>query len=369
MYPLRKILISYHNFPPIAADLSVAFQHAGIQTRLFITDDNEHWFYRRVIKPVNKLARRLRLIGREDDLFANHPCNQLNWWTMCFQSQCDDFQPDLIFVIHGIPFAERYLSTLTVPKIAWWIEPNDDILYLRQFSKPFNLYTSFSSKAVQLLKDFDVETAYLHHAVSPDRFYPLAHIPQIYDIAFVGNFSPERDAALQAVLAVTKNVALYGPGWKKRSRLAKSDLRSIYKGERIVGESLNALFNSSRVILNVQRLTERNGLNMRYFEVLAARACLLTDTVPEIRQHFIPDKHLCIFDGIDDLKKKLNNLLSNETMRETIRYHGHKHVLDNYTYKHQVATLLSFHERIIGHCGLDDENIHVESPFPHLRIR
>ena len=62
-YP-KRILISYLESYSIAFQLKEAFELQGIKTELFITCQNNQWFYKRVIKPINKLARNLRLVKK-----------------------------------------------------------------------------------------------------------------------------------------------------------------------------------------------------------------------------------------------------------------------------------------------------------------
>lgn len=343
----QKILIAYEPFPPIAFDLQEAFEQLGIETKLFIASDYEHWFYKKVIKKVNKLARNLRLIKKDHDLFLNHPLNHLNYLSSNFQKAYDGFRPDLVFFIHGRPYANHILANISVPKIAWWIEPNDDINDLRVKAKPFDIYNSFSQKAIDLLNEEDFRTGYLYHVVNPKSFYLDPDENHKYDVAFVGNWSSWREEVLKTVLGVTKNVALYGPYWKKKSTIPPADFDKIYKGKQVLGAELNRLFNSAKVVLNASRTHGTSGLNMRFFEVPASGACFLTDSAPELERHFIPGQHLSVFADLEDLALKLNQLLDSNELRDEMRQSGHRLVLQNYTYRQLAKQLLEQYESIL----------------------
>ena len=146
---------------------------------------------------------------------------------------------------------------------------------------------------------------------------------------------------MQAILSETHNVALYGPSWKRKTSIPRRLFKKIFQGEKIEGAALNLLYNQSKVVLNAQRERQANGLNMRYFEVTAANACLLTDSVPELEDHFTPNVHLCVYKNCDELVQTLRNLLVNDELRSAIARNGYQKVVDNYTYDHFVQKLLN----------------------------
>jgi spore maturation protein CgeB len=342
----KKILIAYDEFPPIAYDLAEAFLRLGVETRLFLACRHEHWFYKHVIRRVNKQARNLRLVKKGRDLFANHPLNRLRYLTSHYQEMLDKFQPDFVFFIHGQPFGNPVLSQIAVPKVAWWIEPDTDLDALRQYAAPFDIYLSFNTKAKALLEAVGFKTGFLNHAAAPSRFYPLTDRRQTYDAVFVGNWSPWREEVISRLLTVTKNVALYGPYWKKKSKLANADLARIYKGKHIEGDELNRLLNSAKIVLNAQRFRDSSGLNMRFFEVLAAQACFLTDAAPELEHCFIPGEHLCVYRDLEELRQQVTMLLADQDMSGKIGLAGYRYVLENHTYEHRARTLLALFDAL-----------------------
>jgi spore maturation protein CgeB len=343
----QKILIAYERFPPIAFDLREVLEQLGIQTKLFTAPDYEHWLYKKIIKRINKLASNLRLIKKDHDLFLNHPLNRLNYLSSHFKKAYDEFQPDFVFFIHGQPYANHILANISVPKIAWWIEPNDDIDELRIKAEPFDIYNSFSQKTIDLLNEEGFSTGYLCHAVNPKSFYPSSSENHKYDVVFVGNWSPWRDEVIKTVLNVTKNVALYGSHWKKKSTIPSADFYKIFKGKQVLGAELNQLFNSAKIVLNASRNYGSSGLNMRFFEVPASGACFLTDLAPELEKHFIPEQHLSVFKNLEELTLKLNQLLENNELRDKIRKNGCSLVLQNYTYEQLAKQLLEQYENIL----------------------
>lgn len=341
---IKKILIAYHRFPPIADDLQNAFRRLGVDARIFYTTDYEHWFYRRIIRNCNRHARNLRLISKGGDLFESHPLNLRNYVSSKFAEVFQQYSPDAVLVIHGLPFGGAVLSTIKVPKIAWHIEPRDDLPYLVDNASPFDIYNSYSQHDVDLLTEAGVDCRYMSHAADSARFYSEPGVEQNLDVAFVGNWSGWRDEVLQATLEVTENVALYGGYWKKKSSIPRAQLKRILKGEFIVGQELNHLYNTSKIVLNASRTKGSFGLNMRFFEVLAAGGVLLSDEVPELEKQFVPTEHMLRYQSPGELKKILKQILSSADEREKIRLAGQSLVLNSYSYDKMA-------ERILIQCG------------------
>lgn len=345
---IRKLLIAYHRFPPIAQDLKEAFIRRGVNVELFYTTDYEHWFYRRIIRAVNRHARNLRLVPKGADLFKRHPWNLHNYVSTQFENACRNHAPDAVLVIHGLPFGEACLSALAVPKIGWHLEPRDDLPYLAQNARPFDIYNSFSDKDVALLAESGFDCRYLSHAADPKRFWPQPDALKTIDLSFVGNWSPWRDEVVKAALRVTDNVCLYGDQWTRKSSIDARVLRRIYKGRSIVGPALNALFNASRIILNASRIKGSFGLNMRFFEVLSAGGLLLTDQVPELPKHFVADTHLVVYDDADQLETKMRLLMNDTALRERTQTAGQLWVRRNHTYDEMAAHFLDQAQEVLA---------------------
>ena len=94
-------------------------------------------------------------------------------------------------------------------------------------------------------------------------------------------------------------------------------------------------------MLNASRNYGSSGLNMRFFEVPASGACLLTDWVPELERHFIPEQHISVYSDLDDLGLRIVQLLKNTELRNDIGKNGCDHVSKSYTYERLAKQLLS----------------------------
>ncbi len=334
----KKILIVYNEFPPIARNLAKAFESIGYEVDIFYGTQHIHWFYKRVIRVLSRWARALRLISKNVTLWPNHPLNFDNYIDTQFQRRFHQYSPDYLLVIHGLPFGHQFIANQKIPKLGWWVEPNDDPVELIKNAKPFDLYNSFSLSGIAVLKSSNQCLYYLSHAVSADDFNPL-NLSKDIDVVFVGNWSPWREEVLFRVLELTQNIKIYGPQRLKKSHIPRHFLEKIYGGEFIGGEELNYLLNRAKVNLNASRIYGASGLNMRFFEVLATNSLFLTDFVPEISRHFVDGQDLLIYKNLDDLALQLEKVLFDEALRLKIAENGYQTILAGHTYGHLVKKL------------------------------
>jgi spore maturation protein CgeB len=340
----KKILISYDDFPLIAYPLIKELEKQSVDVEFFITNQNEHWINKFFYRKVNKLLRNLRLLPKGTDLFSYSIFSYKKYLENQFIKKIDAFQPDLVFCIHGQRFGEKFLSEFGTPKIGWWIEPDPDREALIKYAQPFDLYLSYDSQISDYLNKHGIRSEYQSHVADPSTFYPVQNQKIKTDILFFGNWSPWREKVLLSAYQVTKNIGLYGRSWEKKvSLLSKEDLKSIYKGKEILGRNLNIAINQSRLVLNAQRLKGKsNGLDTRFFDVLACQKLLITDAPKDIKNHFVNGEELLIYDDEIQLKSIISESLANPDLRNRISKNGFNKVTKNFTYQNLSQKILSF---------------------------
>jgi len=348
----KKILIAYVRFPPIAFELKEAFEEMGFEVHLFLASDIPvSWIHKKIFRRLTKWAWSLHLVKKGVGLFLDHPLRWENVAGDKLYQTYQDFNPDLLLFIQEPTYGNhgnKILKKITAPKIGWNVEAYEEIERLKEGAQFFDAYNIFNQNAAAVLNKENVATEYLCHAVNPKRFFPIIHTRPLYDVCFVGNFSGWRDEILNSALSVTNNIALYGPNWvgNRKSKIPPKTLSAIHKGDAITGEALNILFNASRVVINTSRVKESAGLNMRFFEVLASGACLLTDSPPEIERHFVNNTHLVTFKDLVQLRQNLTTLLADDTLRQDIGSAGYNLVVKSYTYQHLAKHFLRQYEAI-----------------------
>ena len=337
---ISRILIAHPRFPPLADDYVDAFEKAGVEAKTFIIEDHVHWVYRYVFRRINKLARTLRLVPRGTDLFRKHHLGEENHVATRLSEEVAAYAPDVVLCIHGKRAEIFQLRESKVLRAGWWVEQSDNWADLEASTRDFDLYFAFAPAVVEAIQSHGGEARYLPHGANVRQHYPIDGSAKEIDLVFVGAWSPWRDQVIASAFEVTQDIALYGHSWLKKSRLPRDMLRRIHKGDLILGAPLNALHNKARVVLNADR-TVRLGLNMRYFEVLASRSCLLTDNALDLHTYFADNEHLCVYQDLEDMQRKLRWLLDNEDERLRISANGYREVMQHHTCDHRVQAFLA----------------------------
>ena len=171
----------------------------------------------------------------------------------------------------------------------------------------------------------------------PYAFYPEIHRPlgleETLDLSFLGG--------------------LDWVGAEKRRRIIEL-IRSKRPGLRFYVSSRNflnhmvAIYNMSKVVLNISRIGE---MNWRDFEVLGCGRPMIRDYSAEVSEIFSDGEHLVMFRDEEDLLEKIDELIRNKEKRERIALKGRQEALEKHTLDHRVGRILE----IAG--LLDDKSI------------
>lgn len=332
---LKKILITFVDNFLILDYLEKEFKALGVEVDVYATNNSGHWLHRYVFKKINKLAKTLGLISKDTDLFGWSRFSFEKYREYEFAERIQQFKPDLILCIHGHKFGESVLKQINIPKIGWWVEPNPNIETLIRYARLFDLYLSYDSEIVEMLKNLQIRSEYQSHVASSSDFYPIPKAVKNIDVLFYGSWSPWREEVLFAAYQATKNIALFGSDWIKKCTLfSVKDLRSILQGRELTGPHLNEVINRSRIVLGVQRLKQSTtGLDTRAFDALASGAVLLTDAPKDLFRHFKDHEDLFIYEGSDEVPGLIKTLLTGQVDVVKVSRSGREKVMQSFTYK------------------------------------
>ncbi len=348
----KKILIAYRRQPPIIEYLERAFAKLGVEVIPLYMDENT-WFDKWVIHTVNKQLHNLRILPKSKSLFENHPLAHRNFLNNKLYSLYQAHQPDIVLLIRDSVFGHEALKKITCAKFGWWIESETRVGEIVDEMPLFDAYFCMNERSVQSLRASGAQhVSYLQHAVDTSTFYAVPGIQKRHDLCFVGTYSDQRLAMIEAALEVTKNIVIVGPGWQDRCRF-NAPVKLLIQGESIRGEALNQLYNESRVVLNVTGWNagagvKNSGMNMRLMEVPATGTCLLTDEILELDQYFEVGKDLLVYKDVEDFKRQLHRCLESPAWCEQIGQHGQATVTRKYTYDQTAETLIHKFQQIKG---------------------
>ena len=341
---LRRVLIAYTSRPPIIEYLKAAFARRGIEVRGVYADQNS-WFDRWVIHRTNKLAHNFRIVPKSRNLFEDHPLSHMNYRSSRLREAIAAWDPNLVFLIRGLGFRKWALEGART-KFGWWVEADERVDEALGEAPWYDRYFFINSASVEAAHRAGyAHAAYLPHAVDSAVFRPLPGVEKDLDFCFVGLWSRKRQQYIEAALEITRNGAVYGPKWFRKT-FRDPRLRRVVKGRYIGGEALVRLYNRTKVVINVTEWgagggTKRSGMTMRLFEVPATRTLLLTDSSADIELAIKPGEHVATFDDLDDFRRKLRFYLENAEARERIAEQGLQHVRAQCTYDAMADKLIA----------------------------
>lgn len=160
------------------------------------------------------------------------------------------------------------------------------------------------------------------------------------DIAFIGNWRPEREEALSRLCRAGRwSVRIWGgPSWDRWSR---RPVRRAWQGHPLFGRELAKACRAAKVNLNIIDPTNYPAGNMRVFEILAARGLEVCSPCSELAGDLRDGQHLYYYVDLEHLLQIVPTLLGDATARQRVAAAGHSEVLGRHTYVLRVQQLLS----------------------------
>lgn len=120
-----------------------------------------------------------------------------------------------------------------------------------------------------------------------------------------------------------------------------------YLGPIGYGADLSALYNASKINLNITKPQLKTTVNQRVFDVSACGGFLLSDFRIDLGRLFELDKEIVFYKDLEDLREKILYFLSNQKERERIAERAMKRVLMEHTYLHRMRDLVRSIEDIL----------------------
>ena len=189
---------------------------------------------------------------------------------------------------------------------------------------------------------------YLPLAADPVFFTPMDDSktldPYRADLSFLGSGYPNRRSLFAQLLDY--DFKIWGTEWDLETEVGR---RVQDQGRRIPPEETVRIYNAARINLNLHSSVFNDGLdaegafvNPRTFEVAACGAFQLVDHRPLLEDHFLVGKEIAAFNGMSDLRRKIEFYLKEPELRREMGHLARKRVLAEHTYLHRMETLLDF---------------------------
>src|SRR6185369_13953926 len=214
-----------------------------------------------------------------------------------------DFSPDLLFVVHGRKFAQRWNDQFRMYSTAIWLldEPYE-VDDTSRFSGFFD--TVFVSDPATLGRHINAH--YLPVCFDP-RVQYRSDGDRKYDVGFIGGYNPVREKLLESLYDEGLLSYVVGGPWNGK-------LRNITLSANISHLETAELYRQTKIVVNIFRSVHHFNrgnlpacsLNPRVYEALACGAAVVSEHRPEAEALF---PEMPLFRDGDQLKAVIKDLL------------------------------------------------------------
>lgn len=168
-----------------------------------------------------------------------------------------------------------------------------------------------------------------------------------YDVSFIGQWRPEREEAISAIMAGLPgmSIKIWGSDWKRRS--SNSIIINAWQGRPLYEKEFAQVVASSKINLNIIDDTNYPAANMRFFEIPCACGVQVCSPCPEMETTFRHGETIFYYSKLDELPGLIFSLLNNEPLRQKVARQAHELVIGEHTYRHRAHKILG----LLGTCN------------------
>jgi len=270
---------------------------------------------------------------------------------------CENPRPNLFVAVKGTFIQAETLSQMRQKGIVLYLLYPDVSMFAhgpylpRAIPKYDWVFTTKSFGPKDLQERLNVRNC----SFMPPAFDPEVHHPRRVtsalldtfgcDVAFIGAWSPKKQKILEALVQRRPQLKLrvWGNSW---SRLTKeSCLRPFVAFRQVLGIDYASAVSCARINLGllselVPGASSGDLITTRTFEIPACGGLLLHERTTDLLQIFKEDESCVCFEGIDELVRKIDDLLSNEQRRQAIAARGREVVASAHSWDHRARAML-----------------------------
>tara|TARA_B100000795_G_scaffold259736_1_gene234967 strand:- start:56 stop:1072 length:1017 start_codon:yes stop_codon:yes gene_type:complete len=198
--------------------------------------------------------------------------------------------------------------------------------------KNFDLFCIWSKKLKKKLeKKFKKNTFfYLPFAYAEDKHFKIEKSIKKNKISFIGSYDARRFKLLDRL---NKKIDIYGNAWP------------VFKKHKtypfIQGKELSKIVAGSEVCLNILKKQNFSSHNMRTFEIASMGGLMLTHRSSEQNGFFQENKACFMFEGIEELNKKIDYILKNPKKALMVRKKGYS-IIKKHSYTERLKSLIKY---------------------------
>ena len=208
----------------------------------------------------------------------------------------------------------------------------------------------WSRDLVERLIENGVKKAIFHSFCSDVEYhFPKRQINPAYDVAFIGNWdaSRKRERYLKAI--ADYRLGLWGSNYWN-THCQEASLKDLCQGMCSYTQ-IPEVLGSAKMGLNILRPQNEKGHNIRTYEIPATGTLMLSERSEELLSLFAEDREAVYFSNPDELRQKVEYLLQNPALIESIAEAGYKKALKN-TITNRVTEIANLYQELrVSQCS------------------
>ena len=222
--------------------------------------------------------------------------------------------------------------------------------FSRHWAPCFSFVSTTDPEAVPKYHATGYQNVLLTQWAANPRIYTRGNTPKQYDVTFVGQPYGDRKSILGTLARRGIRVRKWGSSWnislvhralRKFGVLNEEAFRRIKASTRLTQEEMVAVFQTSRINLNLSSASVSGGSQIkgRNFEITACCGFQISGHAPRMEEFFEPDKEIVLYRSRDELVERVEYYLAHDAEREAIAHAGYARVLRDHTYERRFSKL------------------------------
>lgn len=179
-----------------------------------------------------------------------------------------------------------------------------------------------------------VKNIYMPLAADPELFFPTGDSKE-YDIVMTGVPSAPRLEILRKLKILNIKIAVFGQ-WEQHWKL-QTEFHDLYRGCAGTIQELNALYNRSKICIDISSPQNLNSANFTVFNAMASGTLLITNYKSALKGLFGNAKPP-FYNGTDCLEL-VSKYLNDDSLRETEAAKQRDTIIAGHTFLHRAAEL------------------------------
>ncbi len=185
------------------------------------------------------------------------------------------------------------------------------------------------------------------------NIYKKINLEKIYDVSFVGNYSPYRRWIIDYLKTKDIKVNVFGRNWGKYGKwISQEEVVNVFNQTKINLNLSNAtnfelpfLLHSAFSIKDWKELIllkkHKEQVKGRHYEINGSGCFQLSYFVPGLNLIYEIDKEIAVYENINNLPDEINYFLNDEDMRDKIAENGFQRSLIDHTAEKYLSRLIN----------------------------